>query len=96
MCCSLHLGDGDASGCGVVVSVGETVGEGGLLHSLVVPGADRVQVGSGLEVLERLLAAVQFKDLLHAVVELAHVVAVLTHFERTVDLVSVHLFSRFN
>ena len=96
--CSVHLGNCcNATELGVPVLHFESLaGERVVLHALVVPRANRVQIGALSKRLELLGSLVHGEDLLDAVVVVAHVVAVLENTEGTVDLILesvVHLAS---
>ena len=81
----------DTSELWLEVTDGETLAlESSLLHSVVVEGADGVEIFSLLERLELLNAVVHGEHLLHAVVVLAHVVAVLENSKSPVDLILEH------
>ena len=93
MSCS-EGGDLDALSLRVEVFVSQTsilaLGGGGAegegLHSVVVEGADGVEVGAGCQLLQLLLGVVQIEDLLDAVEVLADVVLVNADAQSLVDL----------
>lgn len=64
--------------------------EGVLLHSLVVPGADRVHIRACLQLLEQLWRVVYAENLLDAIVMLSHIVLVFEDAKGSVNLVFVH------
>jgi len=99
--CSVHLGNlCNATELGVPVFHFESLtGERVVLHALVVPRANRVQIGALGKLLELLGSLVHGENLLDTVVVVAHVVAVLENSEGTVDLIFksvVHLASKTN
>ena len=84
----------NALGVWVVVLEFESVSlKGILLHSVVIKGADGVEIFSLGEFLEVLNAVVILKDLLDAEEVLSHVVLVLEHTQGAMDLVFVHLIA---
>ena len=87
--CSLELGHFlDAAELVVPVVHFEALSrESVVLHALVIPGAERVQVGSLGELLQLLRCLVKVEDLLDAVVVLTHVLFVETDADCPLDLV---------
>lgn len=64
--------------------------EGVLLHSLVVPGTDRVDIRAGLQLLEQLWCVVNAENLFDAIVMFSDIVLVFKDAKGSVDLVFVH------
>ena len=64
--------------------------QGELLHSVVVPSANSVDVGTSSHSLQLFFCLVHVEDLFDAVEVFSHVVLVLFYFKGAVDLVLKH------
>jgi len=85
---SSELGNSNPLRFGMIVLKMEAVTlERKILHLVIVEGADGCDIGSFGQLLEVFFGLIQGKDLLDAVVVVAHVVLVFKHTEGSVDLV---------
>ena len=67
--------------------------EGELLHAVIVPGTNGVEIGSCSELFKKLWCIVNREEFLDAVVMFTDVVLVLEDSEGSVNLIFVHIVS---